>query len=351
MQPAKSVSPRSMTVLLALLLLALGTPATARELRLSHQFSETDARHRAARVLAAELRKHKPDLTLSLHPNSSLGVEPEKQLDALIEGKVDLAILPMGYAAAKYPELAIVSMPAIPASAENAALLRGSEFEDTFQAFCEEKGFRILAWWWFDGGTASRKRRVSSPGSIKGLAARSGGGEAFHTVLAAAGARIARMSADKMNESMQGDALEVHQGSYEALVNYKLYEVAQYATIGGYSAYVTLVPILISKKTWDDLGPESQAELSRAADASTIFMEQTQREAEEMTASRFSASKAQVAPLGFEDYAAWAELAKNTAWQDYRKVSPKAAELMNAMLRSFINARRSDDTPGEPPPK
>ncbi|MFX8836666.1 hypothetical protein ABTM80_18815, partial [Acinetobacter baumannii] len=61
--------------------------------------------------------------------------------------------------------------------------------------------------------------------------------------------------------------------------------------------------------------------------------------------------KAKVEPLGFEDYAAWAELAKNTAWQDYRKVSPKAAELMNAMLRSFINAPRSDGTAGEPPPK
>ncbi|MDX2205843.1 MAG: TRAP transporter substrate-binding protein DctP [Hyphomicrobiaceae bacterium] len=338
-------------MLATMLVLAGSAPAAARELKLNHQFGEGDARHRSARVLAAEVRKHLPDLTVSVHPKSSLGIAPEKQLDALLEGKIDLAIFPMGYGIEKFPELAIASMPAIPASAENAALLRGSEFEDLFQAFCAEKGFRVLAWWWFDGGMASRKRRVSAPATIKGLAARSGGGEAFHTVLAAAGARIVRMSADKMNESMQNEALEVYQGSYEALVNYKLHEVAEFATIGGYSAYVTLVPVLVSKATWDSLDLDSQALLQRAADASTIFLEQTQREAEELTAARFAEKKAKVEPLTFEDYAAWAELAKNTAWQSYRKVSPKATELMNAMLRSFINARRNDSAPGQPPPK
>ena len=342
---------RAAGMLAACLLLASVASSAARELKLNHQFGETDSRHRAARVLAAEVRKRMPDLTVSLHANSKLGIAPEKQLDALIDGKIDLAIMPMGYGGDKFPELAIVSMPAVPASAENAALLRGSEFEDLFQAYCEEKGFRVLAWWWFDGGLASRKRRVSSPESIKGLSARSGGGEAFNTVLAAAGARIVRMSADKMHPSMQTDALEVYQGSYDTMLNYRIDEVAQFATLGGYSAYVTLVPILISKSTWDSVGPDGQAVLQQAADASTIFLEQTQREAEEAAAARFSASKVPTEPMSFENYAAWAELAKNTAWKSYRDVSPKAAELMNAMLRSFINAPRPDALPGQPPPK
>lgn len=332
----------------AFLLLSMIAPAAARELKLNHQFGEADARHRASRVLAAELRKHAPDLTVTIHPASSLKIVPEKQIDALLEGKIDLAIMPMSYAASQFKELAILSMPAIPANAEMGALLRGTEFEDLLQAFCEEKGFRILAWWWFDGGTVSRKRRVSGPASIKGLAARSSGGEAFNTVLEAAGARIVRMSADELNSSMKTEKLEVSQGSYETLMNYKLYEVAEFATFGGYSAYVTLVPILVSKATWDSLGPDSQASLQRAADASTIFIEQTQREAEELAISRFG-TNAKIEPMGFDDYAAWAELAKDTAWKSYRGVSPKAVELMNAMLRSFINARRPD--PGVPPPK
>jgi TRAP-type C4-dicarboxylate transport system substrate-binding protein len=342
---------RAVAGLTALLLLAMAAPVTARELKLNHQFGETDARHRAVRVLAAEVRKYMPDLTVTIHPNSSLKIAPEKQLDALLDRKIDLAIVPMTYAIDKFPELAIASMPAIPANAENAALLRGSEFEDLFQAFCEEKGFRILAWWWFDGGTVSRKRRVTGPATIKGLTARSGGGESFHAVMAAAGAQITRMSPDLMNEAMRSEKLAVMQASYETLMNYKLYEVSEYATFGGYSSYVTLVPVVVSKAAWDGLGPESQFVLQRAADASTIFMEQTQREAEELAISRFTAANAKVEPMSFEDYAAWAELAKNTAWKSYREVSPKSVELMNAMLRSFINARKPDSDPSVPPPK
>ena len=47
--------------------------ATARELRLSHQMPQDDVRHKASRVLAAELRKRAPGLTITIHPSSSLG--------------------------------------------------------------------------------------------------------------------------------------------------------------------------------------------------------------------------------------------------------------------------------------
>lgn len=334
---------RTLGIALVALAMLAARPVDARELKLNHQFGETDARHRAARVFAAEVRKYANDLTVAVHPKSVLGVAPEKQLDALLDGKFDFAILPMGYAAAKYPELAILSMPAIPATAEVAAHLRGSEFESLLQTFCMERGFRILGWWWFDGGMASRKRPVTGPASIKGLAARSSGGEAFNLVLEAAGARIVRMSPDDLNKSMKADTLEVSQSSYETLMNYKLYEVSHFATLGGYSAYVTMVPIIVSRATWDSLVPDSQDILVRAADASTIYMEQIQREAAEQAVAHFTSANAKIGTLSFEDYVAWASLAKDTAWKKYREGGPKAVQLMDAMLRSFIASKGFDD--------
>src|SRR5262249_32353771 len=61
-------------------------PSAARELRLSHQMPESDARHRAARVLAAELKKRAPDLAITIHPNSTLIADPPQQYEAIIEG-------------------------------------------------------------------------------------------------------------------------------------------------------------------------------------------------------------------------------------------------------------------------
>jgi TRAP-type C4-dicarboxylate transport system substrate-binding protein len=196
-------------------------------LRLSHQLPESDARHRAAKVLAAELRKRVPDLVVRIHPNASLVSDPPKQYEAMLEGKIDMAIYPMGYASAKFPELSIVTLPGIPANAEVAGVLKGSEFEEQLQRLCEEKGFRILTWWWLDGGMASRSRAVTAPGTIKDLGARSGGGNDFNAMLQAAGARIVAMPLSEVRSALETGKLDVAQSSFEAFVSYRFYETAQ----------------------------------------------------------------------------------------------------------------------------
>ena len=87
----------------ALALFAGLSQVSARELRLSHQWPESDARHKASRVLMAELRKRGTALTISLHPNSSLKIKPVEQYDALLEGKIELAVYPIAYQSAKIP--------------------------------------------------------------------------------------------------------------------------------------------------------------------------------------------------------------------------------------------------------
>ena len=145
----------------------------------------------------------------------------------MLEGKIEMTIYPMGYASAKFPELSVVTMPGVPSNAEAAGLLKGSEFEEKLQQLCEEKGFRILTWWWFDGGMASRARAVTGPESIKGLTARSGGGNDFNSMLAAAGAKIASMPLTEVRPSMEAGKLDVAQNSFELLVSLRFQEFAQ----------------------------------------------------------------------------------------------------------------------------
>jgi TRAP-type C4-dicarboxylate transport system substrate-binding protein len=321
---------------------AIGTePCAARQLRLSHQMPEGDARHRAARVFAAELKKRAPGLAISIHPNSTLIADPAQQYEAIIEGKIEMAIYPMGYASAKFPELSIVSMPAIPSSAEVASLLKGSPFESKLQELCEEKGFRILTWWWLDGGMISRTRPVTGPQSVKGLTARSGGGNDYHTVLAAAGASILAMPLSEVRPSLEAGRLAVAQNSFEALVSFRLHEVARFLTVGGSFNILTIfTPIIMSQTVWQSLNEDERQALEDAASVSNIFFEATQREAQEAAIEAFSKLGVKVEPLSFEDYAAWLQIAKETAWKDYRSISPRANELFDEMLRSFINTAK-----------
>jgi len=318
----------------------LATAGSARELRLSHQLPESDARHRAAKVLAAELRKRVPDLVVRIHPNASLVSDPPKQYEAMLEGKIEMAIYPMGYASAKFPELSIVTLPGIPTNAELAGILKGSEFEEQLQRLCEEKGFRILTWWWLDGGMASRSRAVTGPGSIKDLNARSGGGNDFNAMLQAAGARIATMPLSEVRGAIETGKLDVAQNSFETFVSYRFYETAKFVTVGGYSTLTVFTPVLISKTAWDSLKETERRALEEAAAASDIYLEASQRESQETAVEAFTKAGVKVQPLSFEEYAAWLEIARDTAWKNYRAVSPRASDLLDSLLRGFVESSK-----------
>src|SRR5262245_65269286 len=97
---------RGAVVALALAGQVLPSAVSGRELRLSHQWPETDARHRAARVIAAELKRRMPELSLRIYPNSSLEIDPVGQYDAVLDRTIDMAIYPLSYLASKVPEMA-----------------------------------------------------------------------------------------------------------------------------------------------------------------------------------------------------------------------------------------------------
>ena len=331
--------PHFVRAICVVMALAAAGQATARELRLSHQMPVSDARHRAARVFVAELKKRAPSLAVSIHPNSSLIADPVKQYEALIDGTIEMAVYPMGYASAKFPELSVVTMPGVPSNAEAAGLLKGSEFEAKLQELCEEKGFRILTWWWLDGGMASRARAITGPDTVKGLTARSGGGNDYNTILAAAGASILPMPFSDVRSSLESGKLGIVQNSFEALVSFRFHEVAKFVTVGGgYSTLTIFTPILISKAAWESLSEEERQALDDAASISNVYFEASQREAQEAAVETFAKAGVKVQPLTFDEYAAWLQIAKDTAWKKYRAVSPRASELFDAMLKSFIDS-------------
>ena len=311
--------------------------ASARELKLSHQWPELDARHKAARVLMAELRKRGTDLSISIHPNSSLKFKPVEQYDALLEGKIELAVYPIAYQSAKIPELSIGLLPGVPANVEAASLLKGTEFETKLQRLCRDHGFRVLTWWWAGGGVASRTQEIGGPDSIKGLKAR-GGDRAFDQMLIAAGASTLSMPSSDIRAAMEAGKLDVALTSYEFLMSFGVTEQAKFATLGGHSIWVTFTPVIISKTVWDSLDDLEKSALMDAARASEIYYEATQREAEQAAAEAFTKAGAQVRELSFEQYAAWLHIARDSSWAKYQAVSPRAQELFNAMLQSFIDS-------------
>jgi len=81
-------------------------------MRISHQWApEIDARDRAARIFVAELQNRLPQTKISIHPQSSLGIKPLEQYQALLDGRIEMAIFPMFYISPQIPELSIPCCP------------------------------------------------------------------------------------------------------------------------------------------------------------------------------------------------------------------------------------------------
>ena len=75
--PCRGMGLRQMRALLvALLTLLFAQQASAREIKISHQWpAERDARDRAVRIFAAEVTKRVPGITFAIYPNLSLNLK------------------------------------------------------------------------------------------------------------------------------------------------------------------------------------------------------------------------------------------------------------------------------------
>lgn len=327
-------------VLLCLDAIVLPSAATAAELRISHQWApDVDARDRAARVFAAEAAKRVPHLKISIHPRSSLGIRPAEQYDAMLDGRVEMAIFPLFYISPRIPELSITLLPGVPATTEHAQLLKGSRFHKRFQDFCESKGIHVLTWWWLAGGIVSRAPQIGGPDTFKGLAVRSGDPN-FDRMFEALGATARIIDSTAIAPAMQKGKLDAALASLESLVSLRIFEQTKHALVGGNTIYVSLHPLMISMKAWNGLSPAEKAAFEQAAALADADFLDNQRLAEQRAVSAFKDAGASVRPMTFEEYAGFLRIANTTSWRAYREISDPASELFESMLRSFIDSGR-----------
>ena len=318
------------------LLVATSTHAT--ELRLSHQWSANkDARDIAARVFAEEVQKRVPGTKITIHPQSTLIANPVAQYDAMLDGRIEMAIFPLFYIAPKIPEVSITLMPGVPATVEQAQLLKGSAFQKKFQEFCEQKGFHVLGWWWLAGGIVSREADIGLPTSYKGMTVRSGDPN-FDLMFQAAGAKSQVLPSTEIAKNLKDGKLDVALASFESLVSLKIYEPVKHALLGGDALYVSLHPLMISTKAWNALSEAEKLDFEEAATIAEAAFEKSQTEAEKHVVDVFTKAGAKVRPMTRDEYEGWLFVANSTSWTNYRSMNATSKSLFDAMLQSFIDS-------------
>ncbi len=307
------------------------TSLQAQELRLSHQWSDNDVRHKVAQIVADEVATADVGLEIRIFPTQSL-FKAREQYTPLSRGQLDMTVLPLSYAGGLQPAYNLTLMPGLVKNHDHAARLNESPFMEAIEEKMADDDVMVLVHGYLAGGFAGKETCITSPDDMAGLQTRAAG-RAFEQMLAGAGASIASMASSEIYNAMQTGVLDAANTSSSSFVSYRIYEqVSCYTPAGDYALWFMYQPLLINKSTFDGLTEEQQqALLNGAAKAEEFYLEEAKKED---AASRdvFAQAGVEIAEMSEEDFNAWRALAQETSYKAFIEDTPGGQELLDLAL-------------------
>lgn len=311
--------------------LAASAAANAAELRLSHQWSTQDVRHKVAQMVADEVAAADVDLEITIFPSKSL-FPPREQYKPLTRGQLDMTVLPLSYAGGQQPAYNLTLMPGLVKNHDHAARLNESPFMDRLEQIMAEDDVMVLVHGYLAGGFAGKDKCITSPEDVVGLQTRAAG-KAFEQMLASAGASIASMASSEIYNAMQTGVLDAANTSSSSFVSYRLYEqVSCYTPAGDVALWFMYQPLLMNKSTFDGLDEaQQQALLAGAAKAQDFYLQEAKKE-DAASVEVFTDAGVEIAEMSAEQFEQWRAMAQESSYKSFVEDLPDGQELLDLAL-------------------
>lgn len=305
--------------------------ANAAELRLSHQWSTKDVRHKVAQIVADAVEAADVDLKIEIYPSKSL-FKPREQYKPLSRGQLDMTVFPLAYAAGQRPAYNLTLMPGLVKNHDHAARLNYSPFMEALQEQMAEDDVMVLVHGYLAGGFVGKDKCITNPSDAKGLQMRAAG-KAFEQMLAGAGASIASMASSELYNAIQTGVLQGANTSSSSFVSYRIFEqVKCYTPASDVALWFMYQPLLMNKSTFDGLNPAQQAALKAAGRAAEAFYLNEGKSADAKSTAVFKENGIEIANMTEEDFNAWRDLAKETSYKNFLEGNPDGKKLIDLAL-------------------
>lgn len=312
-------------------LLALSNVAGATELRLSHQWSNKDVRHKVAEIVANEVAAANVDLEIKIFGSKSL-FKPREQYKPLSRGQLDMTVLPLSYAGGQQPAYNLTLMPGLVKNHDHAARLSASPFMKELEAKMATGDVMVLVHGYLAGGFVGKDKCITKPSDVAGLQTRAAG-KAFEQMLAGAGASIASMASSEIYNAMQTGVLNAANTSSSSFVSYRIYEqVKCYTPAGDVALWFMYQPLLMNKSAFEGLNADQQAALLAAsANAETYYLAEAKKQ-DAASVEVFRKAGVEIANMSPEDFAAWRAIAQETSYKKFVSDVPDGQALLDMAL-------------------
>ena len=312
----------------ALTLFASALTANATELRLSHQWSTGDVRHKVAQMVADDVAAAGVDLDIKIFPSQSL-LKAREQYKPLSRGLLDMTVLPLSYAGGQQPAYNLTLMPGLVKNHDHAARMNESPFMEAIEGIMAEDDVIVLVHGYLAGGFAAKDKCITKPEDMPGLQTRAAG-KAFEQMLAGAGASIASMASSEVYNAMQSGVLDAVNTSSSSFVSYRIYEqVSCYTPAGEYALWFMYQPLLMNKAKFESLTEDQQKALLAASEKAQAFYLEEAKKEDAASAEVFRENGVEIAEMTAEDFDAWRALAKETSYKAFVEETPNGQQLLD----------------------
>ena len=305
--------------------------ASAAELRLSHQWSTSDVRHKVAEIVANEVAAADVGLDIKIFPSKSL-FKPREQYKPLSRGQLDMTVFPLAYAAGQRPEYNLTLMPGMVKNHDHAARLNKSDFMGDIEKIMAEDDTMVLVHGYLAGGFVGKDRCITSPDHVKGLQTRAAG-KSFEQMLAAAGASIASMASSEIYTAMQTGVLQAANTSSSSFVSYRIYEQAKcYTPAGDVALWFMYQPLMMNKSKFESLTAEQQAAIKAGAAKAEAFYLAEAKKQDAASVEAYKAAGVEIAHMKADEFNAWREIAKESSYKNFAEKVPGGQALLDKAL-------------------
>ena len=305
--------------------------ASAEELRLSHQWSTKDVRHKVAQVVADEVAKADVGLEIKIFDSKSL-FKPREQYKPLSRGQLDMTVFPLSYAGGQQPAFNLTLMPGLVKNHDHAARLVRSPFMKELEKKMADDDVMVLVHGYLAGGFVGKDKCITKPSDIKGLQTRAAG-KAFEQMLAGAGASIASMASSEIYNALQTGVLDAANTSSSSFVSYRIYEqVACYTPASDVALWFMYQPLLMNKSKFDGLNSKQQkAILDGARKAEAYYLAEAKKQDADSVAA-YKKAGVKIASMSSSDFSAWQDVAKDTSYKKFVSEVSDGQKLLDMAL-------------------
>ena len=242
-------------------------PAFAQDkpnLRFSAVFSEQDIRAEMMKMFADAI---KDDFTFEGYYGGNL-FKQGTELVAIQRGNLEMGNIAPQDISKQIPAWSIVTAGYLFRDAAHLKAFFASEGGAELKKMAEDQlGVKVLGPTYFGVRQVGLKpdKKIKTPADMAGIKLRMPGGDAWQFLGTALGANPTPMAYAEVYTGLQTGAIDGQDNPLPNVENMKFYEVMSQIVLTSHLVGFDL--LTISKKVWDEMGPEKQARFQAAADA------------------------------------------------------------------------------------